>query len=64
MAYPGFRHHTEILPKGHRRKPYNLALPCDIVFDQDFAVPMRDGVKLYCDIFRPSTEEKVPITLV
>jgi uncharacterized protein len=25
---------------------------------------MRDGVKLYCDIFRPSTDKKVPIILV
>jgi predicted acyl esterase len=43
--------------------PYNLPLPCDILFEQDFCVPMRDGIKLYCDVFRPPNVEKVPIIL-
>lgn len=43
---------------------YNLARPCDIVFEQDFTVHMRDEVKLYCDIFRPKADQKVPIILV
>ncbi len=68
LPYPGFNPHTEILPKGHKRRPYNLALPCDIVFTQDFAILLRDGIKIYCDIFRPLTEkvngEKVPIIMV
>lgn len=54
LAYPGFNPHTEILPKGHKRKPFNMPLPCNILFEQDVAVPMSDGVKLYCDIFRPA----------
>lgn len=64
LQYPGFQPHSEILPKGHKRMPYNLPLPCDILFEQDFCVPMRDGIKLYCDVFRPPHVEKVPIILV
>jgi predicted acyl esterase len=60
-----------VLPPGHKKKPYNKAIPCHIIFQRDFAVPMRDGVKLYCDIYRPGAmldtptfKEKVPIILV
>ena len=63
LQYPGFRPHAEILPKDHKRMPYNLPLPCDILFEQDFCVPMRDGIKLYCDVFRPPNVRKVPIIL-
>jgi predicted acyl esterase len=56
-----------------------MPLPCDILFEQDVAVPMSDGVKLYCDVYRPvvastasgnraTTEvpatERVPIIMV
>lgn len=70
VRYPGFNPHTRVLPKGHKRKHYNKALPCDIILEKDFTVPMRDGIKLYCDIYRPNTQvsdsknEKVPIILV
>jgi predicted acyl esterase len=75
VRYPGFNPHSEVLPKGHKRKWYNKALPCNILLEKDFTLPMRDGVKLYCDIFRPSRpgtnssqpipeEDKVPVVLV
>ena len=33
-----------------------------IICEQDVAVEMRDGIKIYCDIFRPSnTTEKIPV---
>ena len=65
-AYPGFQPLSEVLLEGHRRKPYNLALPSDIIFELDVTVPMRDGIKLYCDIFRPTptSNEKSLIILV
>ncbi|MEM7381235.1 MAG: CocE/NonD family hydrolase, partial [Bacteroidota bacterium] len=31
------------------------------IIDQKVMVPMRDGVRLATDIYRPKTEEKVPI---
>jgi predicted acyl esterase len=65
--YPGFNPDSEVLPKGHKRRWYNKALPCDILLEKDFTLPMRDGMKLYCDVYRPnsaiSEEEKVPVIL-
>jgi predicted acyl esterase len=31
--------------------------------ERDVAVPMRDGIKLYADIIRPKTDDKVPVIL-
>ena len=58
--YQGFNPRTEILTKGS--KPYDAkALPCDILVEHDFCFQVRDGAKLYADIYRPTNEsEKVP----
>ena len=61
----------EKLPEDEKklRKPYPFnqrtyeAAP-GIICDQDVAVPMRDGVVLYADIFRPAdSAAKVPVIL-
>lgn len=62
--YDPFNPSTRILPKGYRRTEKTLPFPADTIFEKDVALPMRDGVKLYCDIFRPPTDEKVPAILV
>ena len=36
-------------------------LSCDIIYDRDVAIPLRDGTVVYADVFRPVTEEKVPV---
>jgi len=38
------------------------ALP-DIICEQDVGVQMRDGTTIYCDIYRPVGEEKVPVLI-
>lgn len=62
FTYKGFHPgKTEQLPRGHVRQPGFQAFPVDVVWEQDQAIPMRDGVTLYCDIFRPANDdEKVP----
>lgn len=50
-----------ILPKGWQSEEGFMPLPCDIVVEKDVRVKMRDGITLCVDIFRPSTEEKVPV---
>lgn len=59
---------TEILKKGSIRKGWNdldgLPLPCDILVEHDVLIEVRDGTKLYGDIYRPADEkEKVPCIL-
>lgn len=58
--YTGFNPHTEVLPKGWQKRPDRLAIPCDIQFTQDTAVELRDGTKLYADIFLPTDGGKYP----
>lgn len=49
------------LKKGTKVDPGFVELPCDIIMEKDAAVKMRDGVTIYTDIYRPVTEEKVPV---
>ncbi|KAL5603545.1 hypothetical protein FOVSG1_006295 [Fusarium oxysporum f. sp. vasinfectum] len=51
--YPGFHPERLILKKGTIRSPVALELPCDIIFERDVPVTLRDGVVMYTDIFRP-----------
>lgn len=60
-AFTGFNPGTTIYKKGTVFYEGGPALPCDIIKDSDVAVTMRDGVKIYIDIFRPAgATEKLP----
>lgn len=62
-TYYGFDSTKSVLKKGHTRFPGRLALPTDVIYDRDVAIPLRDEVKIYADIFRPvntDAGEKVP----
>ena len=52
-----------ILPKGWQVESGFMPIPCDIVVEKDVPVRMRDGVTLYVDVFRPATEDKVPVLI-
>ncbi|KAI1343288.1 Alpha/Beta hydrolase protein [Xylariaceae sp. FL0016] len=62
-GYQPLNPRTETLPagwNGFESRP----LPCDILVEHDVAVTMRDGKKLYCDIYRPpNSDAKVPALL-
>src|SRR6185503_215635 len=45
--FPEFGHKVETVGPG-------------VLFERDVAIPMRDGVRLYADVFRPASGEKVP----
>ncbi|KIX99073.1 uncharacterized protein Z520_05534 [Fonsecaea multimorphosa CBS 102226] len=62
VTYP-FQPGKTILPKGHTRFPGRRAFPVEAIFDRDVAIPMRDGIKIFADIFRPVDSDsgtKVP----
>ncbi|KAJ5660676.1 uncharacterized protein N7484_000048 [Penicillium longicatenatum] len=59
-----FHPSTQELPKGFRKSEKNAAFPVDTIFERDVAVTMRDGVKLYCDIFRPKGRSNIPAILI
>lgn len=63
-GFRGFHPGTQVLPAGKVFVDGALPLPCDILFERDVAVTMRDGVKIYIDIFRPVDETvKVPVII-
>ncbi|MEU4650133.1 CocE/NonD family hydrolase [Nocardia fluminea] len=61
---PDVDNRTIVLAKGSVHAEGAYPLPCDIVLDQDVAVPLRDGTLLRADVFRPSTATAVPVILV
>ncbi len=58
--FAGFAPSTQILRKGQVRRVGAMPLPCDIVFERDVAVTLRDGTVIYTDIFRPAGEGQHP----
>ena len=61
--YTGFHPGTTLLKRGTVRREGALPLPCDITFDRDVALKMRDGVTIYTDIFRPTSAGRYPAIL-
>lgn len=61
--YNGFRPSVELLPAGYCHKRGYLPLECMIIKERDQAVVLRDGTTIYTDIFRPGTEEKIPVVI-
>ncbi len=58
--YIGFRPETVILKKGSIRMKGAKPLECDILLERDVAIPLRDGVTIYVDIFRPVDGDNCP----
>ena len=52
---------TRVLPAGFQVDPQFLPLSVDIVFEKDVAVTLRDGARIYIDVFRPAGTEKAPV---
>lgn len=52
---------TRSLEAGFQIAPQFKPLPVDVVFEKDVAVTLRDGVTIFIDVFRPATEERVPV---
>ncbi len=55
-----FKTETMILKAGTIRREGASPLTCDILFDKDVPVKLRDGTTIYVDIFRPVDDEKHP----
>lgn len=62
-GYPGFNPHTEIYPKGYQAQEGRLPFACDTICEQDVEIVLRDGTKIYADVYRPVTDEPVPAIL-
>lgn len=62
--YAGFGHAIVKFPAGYRKTTDSAPFQVATLFEKDLAVPMRDGVKLFCDVFRPTSTEKCPAIII
>ncbi|KAL4809155.1 alpha/beta-hydrolase [Aspergillus unguis] len=60
LAFTPNKH--EFLPRGHLKQEGRRKIQVDTTLERDVAVEMRDGVKIYVDVFRPANlaDGKVP----
>ncbi len=56
---------TKTLTEGTElRGPESLPLPCDILHEHDCCVTLRDGTKIYTDVYRPTTAKEGTVPAV
>jgi predicted acyl esterase len=53
-----------VLPKGWQREPGFRPLPCDVIWEKDVEVPLRDGTVIRADIFRPAELDGTPVPTI
>ncbi|MEQ6333767.1 CocE/NonD family hydrolase [Sphingobium sp. MK2] len=63
VRYQGFAPAETILPAGTIMREGARALTCDILFQRDVPVKLRDGTTIYTDVFRPINSGPVPAIL-
>jgi uncharacterized protein len=61
FQYSGFEPAKSVIPVGHVRSPGKKAFPVEVIFERDTAITMRDGVKIYADIFRPADSDTATV---
>ncbi|KAI1623333.1 X-Pro dipeptidyl-peptidase C-terminal non-catalytic domain-containing protein [Exophiala viscosa] len=63
VAYIPLGYEKKTLPRGWQKTPENKPLDLDIIFEKDVSIILRDGVKIYADIYRPAQTDgkKIPI---
>lgn len=60
-GYQPFNPHSETLCKGWQKTPTSKRLKSDILVEHDVEIAVRDGCKLYADIYRSTNaNERVP----
>jgi predicted acyl esterase len=65
-GYQGFLAFSELLPRGWKATNSSRALSTDIQVDHDVELRLRDGCRIYADVYRPansSRDHQVPAIL-
>ncbi|THX49387.1 alpha/beta-hydrolase [Aureobasidium pullulans] len=62
--YNGFKPEQIILQKGHVKSSGHRAFSQDVIYDRDITIQVRDGIKLYADVFRPADSDKSPVPVI
>ena len=51
----------ELLPKGWQKAEGRRRLDQDLIFERDIRIPLRDGVTIWADVFRPVPSDNQPV---
>lgn len=62
-GHPGVRPATRVLERGHVAREGAMPLPCDVLFEQDVVVALRDGTRICVDVFRPVEARDCPVLI-
>jgi uncharacterized protein len=62
--YQGFNPGQVILEEGHAKTDGCRPFSMKSILDRDTAIPMRDGIRLYADIFRPANSDQEPVPAI
>ncbi|KAG9501855.1 hypothetical protein J7337_007551 [Fusarium musae] len=62
--YDGFKPGRRVLEAGHVRYPGRRPFGVPTVYERDQAITVRDGARLYADIFRPETSDTQPVPCI
>lgn len=62
--YNGFKPGRTILEKGHVKSSGYRAFAQDVIYDRDITIQVRDGIKLYADVFRPADSDAQPVPVI
>ncbi|KAF5625344.1 cocaine esterase [Fusarium tjaetaba] len=61
--YDGFNPSLQVLDVGHVKAPGRRPFGVRTIYNRDQGIVVRDGARLYADIFRPADSEPVPCIL-
>ncbi|KAF5568701.1 cocaine esterase [Fusarium phyllophilum] len=62
--YDGFKPGRRVLEAGHARYPCRRAFGVRTIYERDQAATVRDGARLYADIFRPESSDTQPVPCI
>lgn len=52
------------IPKGWTKDEGRRPFPVDVLWEKDVRIPLRDGVELLADVFRPVTSDEEPVPAI
>ena len=59
-----FNPSTQVLHKGWVKAPGRRPLVEDLIFQKDIAIPLRDGLRMWADVFRPPSSSSEPVPAI
>jgi predicted acyl esterase len=59
-----FKPCTQTLHQGWVKAPGRRPLAEDLIFEKDSAIPLRDGLRMWADIFRPPSSSNEPVPAI